>query len=247
MHPRRDSQKGSGARRSVQISPLTLKCTSGFMLLIMRNDAQSQLRVRRPPGAEQKVAVVEANRLQIGEVARQTEVSVETVRFYEARGLISPSTRRASGYREFDPEVVDQVRFIGRAQALGFSLTEIRELASLRQRSWAGDATSQLRRAVASKLTGIDARLQELRALRKELANMVAACDAACSDDDDPPTAGIGGQECPLVDALEHDASRSPVPARKQIVVGPSKPGQRAGRQRRVPDTRTSTTRRKSR
>ena len=60
------------------------------MLLTMRNGAQPQSRVRRPPGAEQKVAVVGANRLQIGEVARQTEVSVETVRFYEARGLISP-------------------------------------------------------------------------------------------------------------------------------------------------------------
>src|SRR5688572_14472842 len=214
----------------------------------MRNGAQPQSRVTRSPGADQNVVLVHSNRLQIGELARQTDVSVETVRFYEARGLISLSTRRASGYREFDPEVVNQVRFIGRAQALGFSLTEIKELASLRQRSWAGDATGQLRRAVNSKLNGIDARLQELRALRKELANIVAACDAACSDEDKTPSLGIGGQECPLVDALEGDAGRSPLPVSKKTgVAGPSKPGQRAGRQRRVPEKRTSTIRRNSR
>lgn len=214
----------------------------------MRNDATPQSRMTRRSGADQSSVQVESHRLQVGELARQTEVSVEAVRFYEARGLISPSTRRASGYREFNPEVVNQVRFISRAQALGFSLTEIKELASLRQRSWAGDATAQLRSAVASKLSGIDARLQELRALRKELANMVAACDAACSDDAETPEPGIPGQECPLVDALEGDMSRSLLPASdKRGVVGPSKPGQRAGRQRRVPDKLKSITRRKSR
>jgi MerR family copper efflux transcriptional regulator len=213
----------------------------------MRNGASPKSRPNHRSDAGQTVVPVEKTRLQIGELARQTEVSVETVRFYEARGLISPSTRRASGYREFGPEVVKQVRFIGRAQALGFSLTEIKELASLREHSWAGDATAQLRSAVTSKLSGIDARLQELRSLRNELASMVAACDAACPVDDERPSASMDVLECPLVDALERDASQSASPLiGKTEVVGPSKPGQRTGRQRRVPDRQT-TSRRKSR
>lgn len=216
----------------------------------MRNGGHSQPAVANRSRADQDNVSLTENRLQIGELARRTHVSVETIRFYEARGLISPSRRRASGYREFSHEVVNQVRFIGRAQALGFSLTEINELASLRQRSWAGDATAQLRTAVASKLGGIDARLRELRALRKELANMVAACDAACPvDDTSGSNANLVGSDCPLVDALEHDKSSQSVLAngKKKVVVGPSKPGQRAGRQRRVPEQRISTLRRKPR
>ena len=202
--------------------------------------ASSRSRADHPNGSNG------GNRLQIGELARRAQVSVETIRFYEARGLISPSSRRASGYREFSHEVVSQVRFIGRAQALGFSLTEINELASLRQRSWSGDATAQLRTAVASKLDGIDARLRELRALRKELAEMVAACDVACPVDDGPKP-GFDVAECPLVEALEHDATdRLPLRNQKEVV-GPSKPGQRAGRQRRVPEQQLSNSRRKTR
>lgn len=215
----------------------------------MRNGGHTQPVAADRSRAGHHNGSLEKNRLQIGELARRTQVSVETIRFYEARGLITASTRRASGYREFSQEVVSQVRFIGRAQALGFSLTEINELASLRQRSWSGDATAQLRTAVTSKLGGIEARLRELRALRKELTQMVAACDAACPVNETSSKPSVVGSECPLVEALEHDAnSQSASPnSKSRIVVGPSKPGQRAGRQRHVPDRRVSIPRRKTR
>jgi MerR family Zn(II)-responsive transcriptional regulator of zntA len=181
-----------------------------------------------------------AERLRIGELAALTSVSVEALRYYEARGLISPSTRRASGYREFTRHTVQQVHFIGRAQSLGFSLAEVKELVHLRQRAWGGDATSQLRSAVMSKMKGLDDRLRQLRSLRRELAGMLEACDTAC--DVSPVTArgngSVGGKsesiECPLVDALEnHEKPTRRKPKAKSAVVGPS-PGRRAGRQRRL-------------
>ena len=69
--------------------------------------------------------------LTIGRVARQAGVGVETVRFYERRGLIDEPPRRQSGYRQFPEETVRRIRFIKRAQELGFSLREIKELLAL--------------------------------------------------------------------------------------------------------------------
>lgn len=68
----------------------------------------------------------------VGQVARQSGVGVETVRFYEKNGLLEEPTRRASGYREYDEQTVNRLRFIQRAKELGFTLNEIRELLSLR-------------------------------------------------------------------------------------------------------------------
>ena len=184
------------------------------------------------------------DRLRIGELAVLTDVSVETIRYYEARGLISASARRASGYREFPRDVVQQIHFIGRAQSLGFSLAEVKELVLLRQRAWGGDATSQLRSAVMSKMKGVDARLRELRSLRKELAGMIEACDTACEVDPTrirPDGSRSESIDCPLVDALENPENPTRRKA-KPAVVGPS-PGRRAGRQRRpVPESLGTTT-----
>src|SRR5205085_4323513 len=68
----------------------------------------------------------------IGQVARRACVGVETVRFYEREGLLEEPARRASGYRQYSEEAVKQICFIKRAQQLGFSLKEIRELLTLR-------------------------------------------------------------------------------------------------------------------
>src|SRR5207237_9845446 len=70
--------------------------------------------------------------LSIGQVARRAGVGVETVRFYERQGLLEEPPRRASGYRQYSEEVVSRLRFIKRAQQLGFSLKEISELLLLR-------------------------------------------------------------------------------------------------------------------
>lgn len=70
--------------------------------------------------------------LTTGALAAQSQVNLQTIRFYEREGLLPPAPRTASGYRAFPPTAVARVRFIRRAQELGFALTEIRELLSLR-------------------------------------------------------------------------------------------------------------------
>ena len=68
----------------------------------------------------------------IGELAREAGVGVQTVRYYERRRLLPRATRRASGYREYTSAALDRLRFIRRAQELGFTLSEIAELLALR-------------------------------------------------------------------------------------------------------------------
>jgi MerR family copper efflux transcriptional regulator len=148
---------------------------------------------------------------------------VDTLRFYERRGLIRPAGRRASGYREYSPETVRLVRFIRRGQALGFKLSEVEDLVRLRERAWAGDAPRQLREAAGAKASDIDRRIRELGALRDALSRLIAACDAECAVDaaaetTTPPCErecvnGEGGSvatgastsgmlDCPLIEAL---------------------------------------------
>ncbi len=71
--------------------------------------------------------------LTIGQLAKSAGVGVETVRFYERKGLLAEPNRRPSGYRQYDEEVVNRLRFIKRAKELGFTLAEIKELLSLRR------------------------------------------------------------------------------------------------------------------
>ena len=80
---------------------------------------------------------------------------MDTLRFYERRGLTRPAGRRASRYREYSPDSVRLVRFIRRAQALGFTLAEVDDLVRLRERAWAGDAPRQLRDAAGAKVSDI--------------------------------------------------------------------------------------------
>lgn len=79
--------------------------------------------------------------LRIGDVARQGGVNLQTIRYYEREGLLPEPPRLASGYRVFPESAVRRVRFIKRAQELGFSLAEIRDLLSLREDAVAGHRT----------------------------------------------------------------------------------------------------------
>ena len=69
--------------------------------------------------------------MKIGEVAKQSEVGIETIRYYEREGLLAEPKRRPSGYRQYDQSVVARLKFIRRAKELGFTLAEIRELLGL--------------------------------------------------------------------------------------------------------------------
>ena len=148
--------------------------------------------------------------MQIGGVAERTGVTVEALRYYEKRGLVRPIARRGSGYREYGADSVRVVLFIKRAQALGFSLTEVEELVRLRERAWLGDAPRVLRDAAVSKIEDIDHRIRQLGALRDALAELVSACDTACpvepqgsSCECEPFAGSVGALPCPLIEALD--------------------------------------------
>ena len=112
--------------------------------------------------------------LTTGQLARQAGVGVETLRFYEREGLLPEPARRASGYRQYPPEAVERVRFIRRAQRLGFPLSDVRELLALRDDPAADRA--EVRARAAARLADVERRVRELEALRAELTRLVASC-----------------------------------------------------------------------
>jgi Hg(II)-responsive transcriptional regulator len=127
--------------------------------------------------------------LRTGDLARLANVNVETLRFYERQGLLPVPPRRASGYREYPPEAVELVRFIRRAQELGFTLREIKELLALREvpRATCGDVVVLARRKVAE----IDAKINDLSAMRAALVRLLQGCSG---------TAPIA--QCPIIESL---------------------------------------------
>jgi DNA-binding transcriptional MerR regulator len=110
----------------------------------------------------------------IGEASRQTGLSIHTIRFYEAEGLLREPERTDSGYRVFLPRNIEQLHFIRKAQELGFSLNEIRELLILRDRSTG--ACSHVKSLVEEKLAGVGTKLRELEAIEKDLKAVLAQC-----------------------------------------------------------------------
>lgn len=129
----------------------------------------------------------------IGQVARLSGVGVETIRFYEREGLLKEPERRASGYRQYAEEAVKQIRFIKRAQQLGFSLKEIRDLLTLRVD--AETSCKQVKERTAAKLTEVEQKMAELQRMRQALLQVASLCD------------GEGPKSrCPMLDALDHDS-----------------------------------------
>lgn len=114
--------------------------------------------------------------LRIGAVADQAAVNVQTLRYYERRGLLPRPGRTASGYREYAPDTPDVVRFIKRAQELGFTLTEIQEL--LKLRSAPSRDRIRVRKIAQAKIADIDARVSRLAAVRESIAALVECCES---------------------------------------------------------------------
>ena len=132
--------------------------------------------------------------LSTGEIAEQAGVTIHTVRYYEERDLLPPVPRSAAGHRQFDDEHLAHIRFVGRAQELGFTLEESRELLSLRADPEAGD---DVRRKTRSKIREIETKIEDLRRIRDTLADLEAACDSRGEAD-----------ECLVLHALEGKRKR---------------------------------------
>src|SRR5678815_1136440 len=108
----------------------------------------------------------------IGTLAKRVGVSIDTVRYYEKSGLLAPQQRLPSGYRRFGDLQVARLRFIRRAQQLGFTLKDVRELLGLsKQRD-----VARVKRAAEKKLVEVEERLAALTRVRDGLATLVATC-----------------------------------------------------------------------
>lgn len=118
--------------------------------------------------------------LTTSKVAQRADVNLHTVRYYEKRGLLPKPSRTASGYRQYGPEHVAHIRFIKRAQDLGFTLEEIRELLALRAVPGAG---AGVRERTAEKVQEIDAKIRDLQRIRGKLLELADACDHHGSPD----------------------------------------------------------------
>lgn len=128
--------------------------------------------------------------LRTSEVAKAAGVNVQTLRFYEREGLLPAPKRSASGYRQYGDDAVRIVTFIKRAQELGFTLREAREL--LKLRSAGPKRIGAAREAAEAKLANIDEKIRDLTAMRAALGSLVDAC-----------TCGGGAVLCPILEALE--------------------------------------------
>lgn len=129
--------------------------------------------------------------LTIGQVARQSNVGVETIRFYERQGLIPPPPRRSSGYRSYTQDVILRIRFIRRAKELGFTLPEISELLSLRDASGACGAVRPL---LQRKKIEIQEKLQAFEKINTSLERLLGQCAAAPNEDACPFFSAIEGE-----------------------------------------------------
>ena len=106
-----------------------------------------------------------------GEVAKELGVGVQTLHYYEREGLIPPPRRAQNGYRIYDGPVVDRVRFVRKAQSLGLSLEDVKEIFELADRG--ACPCGHVHSALAARLKEVDDRLKELRGFRSELAVLV--------------------------------------------------------------------------
>jgi MerR family transcriptional regulator, copper efflux regulator len=130
--------------------------------------------------------------LTIGQIAEQAGIGVETVRFYERRGLIAEPIRKASGYRQYEEEVVIRLRFIRRAKELGFTLNEIKDLLSLKLDP--STTCADVKGRAEEKIADIEAKIKSLRKMKQALSRLSKACS------------GRGkASACPILEGLDNE------------------------------------------
>lgn len=122
----------------------------------------------------------------IGRLARAAGVHLETIRYYQRRGLVDQPRRPAGGVRRYGDEAVARLRFIRRAQEIGFSLDEVKVLLRLERMPGCRDA----RALAAAKLAALDKRIADLQTVKKTLRQLISQCDAG------------GERSCPIIASL---------------------------------------------
>jgi MerR family copper efflux transcriptional regulator len=133
-----------------------------------------------------------------GQAAKAAGVGVETLRFYERKGLLPKPARRSSGHRVYWPDAVGRLAFIKRAQRLGFTLKEVKDLLRLRDDPTAG--RGDVRAKTAAKIADLEAAIADLQGKRAELVALAAECSG------EGPAAA-----CPIVVGLSHDDCHGPI------------------------------------
>jgi MerR family transcriptional regulator, copper efflux regulator len=131
--------------------------------------------------------------LGIGQLAKRGGVGIDTVRYYERNGLLAPHTRLASGYRRYRDIELARLRFIRRAQTLGFTLKEIKQLLALSAQRDVG----RVKRSAQAKLIDVESRIAALVRVRDGLATLIEAC----------PGHGRAAN-CPILRALTEDDAK---------------------------------------
>jgi MerR family mercuric resistance operon transcriptional regulator len=126
--------------------------------------------------------------LSTSDLAKEAEVNIETIRYYERLGLILEPPRTESGYRIFPPEVTQRIRFIKRSKDLGFTLSEIKKLLTLTE----GEDFScwEVRQFAFQKLQEIDLKIRELQNIKSVLKDLTDRCSQDSPND------------CPILERL---------------------------------------------
>lgn len=140
--------------------------------------------------------------LRISQVASQADVNLETIRYYERQGLLPKPPRTGANYRAYPADTVQRVLFVKQAQALGFTLKEIKELLSLR--ATPRTRCEDVRRRAEVKIHDIDERLHALQAMREALKTLVRECVGEA-----PVT------DCPILAAFDSREGASPKTRRR--------------------------------
>jgi MerR family mercuric resistance operon transcriptional regulator len=136
------------------------------------------------------IEAIKMGKLTIGQIAKQAAVGIETVRFYERKELIEKPKRNVSGYRQYPLEVISRIRFIKRAQEVGFSLAEIKDLLLLRLDS--SKKCEDVKTCALVKINEIEGKIVDLNRMKNALLDLTTACDTSSAID-----------QCPILKAFD--------------------------------------------
>ncbi|MGH3326756.1 MAG: MerR family transcriptional regulator [Streptomycetales bacterium] len=135
--------------------------------------------------------------MRTSELAGRAGVNVQTLRYYERRGLLDPPPRSRAGYRDYPPGAVRVLRFVRRAQELGFTLAEVDELLHL---NGGGPQSCEAARELAeTRMADLERRIADLQRMRDSLAELVATCNLPRDV-----------RHCPLLGTIDHLSRTEP-------------------------------------